>query len=301
MSDIYVGIRKETEDGIPESDLRQHVCPQCGNVDILTGDKELDKDVKPILAGDRLDEGWAHYTSGGGFTEFAYRYLPHKCTACGARFTAVTREKAHLNKEIIAWYALFAITVAAHIALSMLLIANDVPAWFAPIAIGVPLSILYLNVMIKIDDSTYDKDPGPDYICENGPSDAAFRRLETVYDERLKDLKAKEVFSDEELEELVAAEDLIDACDAPKKTVQDIYRTLTPEQRAVVNFLIGDAVKSVDKPKETEKEMELLKQQLQAQPHYISQGVNTGQIYVDGKPLLSFPQPTIRPWDIHPF
>lgn len=56
VTDIYVGIRKETEDGIPESDLRQHICPQCGNVDILTGDDELDKDVKPILAGGFLDE-----------------------------------------------------------------------------------------------------------------------------------------------------------------------------------------------------------------------------------------------------
>lgn len=207
MSDIYVGIRKETEDKKDESLLRQHVCPSCGNVDILTGDEEFDKDVKPIPAGDKLDEGWADYASGGGFTEFAYRYLPHKCTACGARFTAVKREKGHLNKEVISWYALFAITVAAHIALSMLMIANGVPALFAPLAFAVPLSILYVNVMIKIHDNTYDKDPGPNYICENVPSDAAFRRLEITYDERLKDLKAKEVFSDEELEELVAAED----------------------------------------------------------------------------------------------
>ena len=258
MSDIYVGIRKETEDGEPESDLRQHVCPSCGNVDILTGDEELDKDVKPILAGDKLDEGYAHYSSSGGFTEFSYRYLLHKCTACGARFTAVKREKAHLNKEVIAWHTLFAITVAAHIALSMLMIAKDVPALFAPIAIGVPLSVLYVNVMIKIHDNTLDKDPGPNYICENVPSDAAFRRLEITYDERLKDLKVKEAFSDEELEELVAAED-------------------------------------------EEDELELLKQRLQVQQHYILQAADPRQCYVDGKPLLSFPQPTIRPWDIRPW
>lgn len=117
----------------------------------------------------------------------------------------------------------------------------------------------------------------------------------------LKILRQKEAFSDEELEELVAAEDLVDACDAPKKSVQDIYETLTPEQRAVVYYLIGDAVKSVDKPKETEKEMELLKQQVQAQPHYILQAADPRQIYADGNPLLCFPQPTIRPWDIHPW
>lgn len=286
MPDIYVGIREETSEGEPESDLRQHVCPSCGNVDILTGDAELDKDVKPILAGDKLDECVSYYRCAGGFGEFCYRYLPHKCTACGARFTAVKREKGHLNKEVIAWYALFAITVAAHIALSMLLIANDVPAWFAPIAIGVPLSILYLNVMIKIDDNTYDKDPGPDYICEYGPSDAAFRRLEAAYEE-------EEEEEEEDLDETFSSDG--------KKTVQDIYETLTPEQRAVVYYLIGDAVKSVDKPKETEKEMELLKQRLQAQPHYIFQGGDPMQIYVDEKPLLSFPQPTIRPWDIRPF
>lgn len=66
-------------------------------------------------------------------------------------------------------------------------------------------------------------------------------------------------------------------------------------------YLIGDAVKSVDKPKETE--MELLKQQFQAQQNYILQAADPGQVqcYVDGKPLLYFPQPTIRPWDIHPF
>lgn len=301
MSDIYVGIREETEDRKDESLLRQHACPQCGNVDILTGDEEFDKDVKPILAGDKFDEGYAHYSSSGGFTEFAYRYLPHKCTACGARFTAVKREKAHLNKEAIAWYALFAITVAAHIALSMVMIANDHPAWLAPIAIAVPLSVLYVNVMIKIDDNTLDKDPGPDYICENGPSDAAFRRLEMEYDERLKDLKAKEAFSDEELEELIAAEDLVEEEEDldetfgsdEKKTVQDIYGTLTPEQKAVVYFLIGNAVESVDKPKETEMEMELLKQQLQAQPYRILQAGDPGQIqcYVDGNPCCPFLSP----------
>lgn len=251
MPDIYVGIRKETEDDVPESDLRQHVCPQCGNVDILTGDEEFDKDVKPILAGDKLDEGWDHYRCAGGFGEFSYRYLPHKCTACRARFTAVKREKAHLNKEVIAWYTLFAVLVAAHIALSMVQIANDVPAWLAPIAIAVPLSILYANVMIKIHDNTLDKDPGPDYICEHGVSDAPFRRLEAAYEEE----------TEEE-------EDLL-------------------KQQLQAHF--GDPLP------------ELLKQRLQAQQHYIFQGVNTGQIYADGKPLLCAPQPTIRPWDIHPW
>ena len=209
MSDIYVGIHKGTEDGVPESDLRQHVCPQCGNVDILTGDGELDKDVKPILAGDKLDEGYSHYSSSGGFTEFCYRYLPHKCTACGTRFTAVKREKAHLNKEVIAWYTLFAITVTAHIALTIVLIAIGVHALLAPFAIAVPLSVLYVNVMIKIHDNTLDKDPGPEYICENGASDNAFRRLERKYEEENKEEEAEDLdatFSSDE-----------------KKTVQDVF------------------------------------------------------------------------------
>lgn len=265
MSDIYVGIRKETEDGVPESDLRQHVCPSCGNVDILTGDEELDKDVKPILAGDFLDEGVSYYRCAGGFGEFRYRYLPHKCTACGARFTAVKKEKARINKEAVGWFVLFTFMVAAHIALSMFLIAHDVPVVVAVCGIAAPLLIVYANILNKIDDNTSDKDPGPDYICEYGPSDAAFRKLEIAYDERLKDLKAKEVFSDEELEELVAAEDLV------------------------------DTIESVDEQKETDREMELLKRRLQAQPYYIFQGVNA-----DGQPLI-FPQPTIRPWDIHPW
>lgn len=300
MSDIYVGIREVTENRKDESVLRQHACPQCGNVDILTGDEELDKDVKPILAGDFLDEGVSFYRCAGGFGEFAYRYLAHKCTACGARFTAVKKCDKKINKEAVGWCVAFAFVVAAHIALSMFLIAYDVPAVVALFGILVPVLMVYANILIKIDENTYDKDPGPDYICENGPSDAAFRRLEIEYDERLKDLKAKELFSDRELEELVAAEDLEDARDAQKKTVQDIYGTLTPEQRAVVHYLIGDAVKSVDKPKETE--MELLKQQLQEQQHYILQTWNPDQIqiYADGKPLI-FPQPTIRPWDIRPW
>jgi predicted RNA-binding Zn-ribbon protein involved in translation (DUF1610 family) len=319
VSDIYVGIREEreeTEDRKDESVLRQHVCPSCGNVDILIGDEEFDKDVKPILAGDKLDEGVSFYRCAGGFGEFAYRYLPHKCTACGARFTAVKKEKAKPNKEALGWCVAFAFVVAAHIALSMVLIAHGCPAVAAFCGITAITLIVYANILSKIDENTYDKDPGPEYICEYGLSDAAFRRLEMEYDERLKDLKAKEAFSDEELEELVKAEDSEDACDAPKKSVQDIYGTLTPEQRAVVHYLVGDAVKSVDKPKETEKEMELLKQQLQAQfgdplpellkqrlqvQHYILQAADPRQIYADGNPLLCFPQPTIRPWDIHPW
>lgn len=252
MSDIYVGIREEMEDRKDESLLRQHVCPQCGNVDILTGDEEFDKDVKPILAGDFMDEGVSFYRCAGGFGEFAYRYLPHKCTACGTRFTAVKKCDKKLNKEAVGWCVAFAFVVAAHIALSMVLIAHDVPAVVALFAILAPVFMVYANIFIKIDENTYDKDPGPEYICEHGPSDAAFRRLEIAYDERLKDLKAKEAFSDEELEELIAAEDEND-------------------------------------------ELELLKQQMQAgDPGQM-------QIYADGKPLLSFPQPTIRPWDIRPW
>ena len=265
MDDVYVGIREETAEEEPESDLRQHVCPSCGNVDILTGDEEFDKDVKPILAGDKLDEGVSFYRCAGGFGEFTYRYLPHKCAACGARFTAVKKEKAKLNKEVVGLLLLFAIIVAAHIALFMFLIAHGAPVVAAFCGIPAPLLIVYANILSKIDENTYDKDPGPEYICEHGLSDAAFRRLEMEYDERLKDLKAKEAFSDEELEELIAAEDLV------------------------------DAIRSVYEPKETDREMELLKQRLQAQPHYIFQGVNT-----DGQPLI-FPQPTIRPWDIHPW
>lgn len=265
MDDVYVGIREETEDKKDESLLRQHVCPSCGNVDILTGDEELDKDVKPILAGDFLDEGVSFYRCAGGFGEFAYRYLPHKCTACGARFTAVKKEKAKLNKEVVGLLLLFAIIVAAHIALSMFLIAHGAPVVAAFCGITGILLVVYANILIEVDENTYDKDPGPDYICENGPSDAAFRRLEMEYDERLKDLKAKEAFSDEELEGLIAAEDLV------------------------------DAIESVDEPKETDREMELLKQRLQAQPYYIFQGVTT-----DGQPLI-FPQTTIRPWDIRPW
>lgn len=227
MPDIYVGIREETNGKKDESLLRQHACPSCGNVDILTGDEEIDQDVKPILAGDFLDEGVSFYRCAGGFGEFAYRYLPHKCTACGARFTAVKKEKARINKEAVGWFLLFAFVVAAHIALSMVLIAHGCPAVAAPMPLMIPLCIVYANILIKVDENTYDKDPGPEYICEYGPSDAAFRRLEIAYDERLKDLKAKEAFSDEELEELVAAEDLVDACDAPKKSFQDIYGTLT--------------------------------------------------------------------------
>lgn len=266
MSDIYVGIRKETEDGTPESDLRQHICPSCGNVDILTGDEELDKDVKPILAGDKLDEGVSFYRCAGGFGEFAYKYLPHKCTACGARFTAVKKEKAKLNKEVVGLLLLFAIIVAAHIALFMLLIVHGAPVVAAFCGIAAPLLIVYVNILSKIDENTYDKDPGPEYICEHGLSDAAFRRLEIGYDKRLKDLKAKEAFSDEELEELIAAEDLVDAFDAVKQN-----------------------------------ELELLKQRLQAQQHYILQAGDPGQIYTDRQPILQFPQLTIRPWDIRPW
>lgn len=258
MTDIYVGIRKETSEKEPESDLRQHVCPQCGNVDILTGDDDLDKDVKPILAGGFLDENVSFYRCAGGLGEFAYRYLPHKCTACGARFTAVKREKAKLNKEAVGWLVAFAFVVAAHIALSMLLIAHGAPVVAAFCGIAAPLLMVYTKILNKIDDDTHDKDPGPDYICENGLSDAAFRRLEMEYDKRLKDLKSKEAFSDGELEELVAAEDEND-------------------------------------------EFDLLKQRFLARPYYILQDADPGQIqcYADGKPLLCFPQPTIRPWGIH--
>lgn len=300
MSDIYVGVREEPAE--KESDLRQHVCPRCGNVDILTGDEEFDKSIKPILAGGKLDECVSYCHCAGGFGEFKYRYLPHKCTACGARFTAVKREKAKLNKEAVGWYALFTFVVAAHIALSMVLIAHDIPAFAAPWVLMPMLLWVYANILIKIHDNTYDKDPGLEYIYEHGVSDAAFRGLEEEYEKKLEELEEKDAFSDEELEELVAAGGSVDACNAPKKSVQDIYETLTPEQKAVVYYLIGDAVKSVDKPKETEKEMELLKQRLQAQQNYILQAADPGQVqyYVDGKPLLFCPQPTIRPWDIYP-
>lgn len=198
------------------------------------------------------------YRCAGGLGGFAYRYLPHKCTACGARFTAVKKCDKKINKEAVGWFVLFAFVVAAHIALSMLLIAHDVPDVAAPCGIAAPLLMVYVSILVKIDENTYDKDPGPEYICEHGPSDASFRRLEMEYDKRLKDLKSKEAFSDEEFEELVAAEDEND-------------------------------------------ELDLLKQRFLAQPYYILQDADPGQIqcYADGKPLLCFPE-SIRPWDMHP-
>lgn len=277
MTDIYVGIRKGDDDEIPESDLRQHVCPSCGNVDILTGDAELDKDVKPILAGDMLDEEYGPYSSGGGFTEFCYRYLPHKCTACGARFTAVKRGKAKLNMEVVGWVVSFAFLVAAHIALSMVLIAHGAPVVGALCGVAAPLLLIYANILSKIDENTLDKDPGPDYICEHGLSDAAFRRLEDAYE------KETEEEEEEDLNEIFSSDE--------KKTVQEVFESLTPEQKMAVEHLIGDV---------KQKELELLRQRLQAQPHYILQDVDPRQIYADGKPLI-FPQPAIRPWDIHPW
>lgn len=54
MDDVYVGIREETNYKKDESLLRQHACPSCGNVDILTGDEEIDQDVKPLLRSKKL-------------------------------------------------------------------------------------------------------------------------------------------------------------------------------------------------------------------------------------------------------
>ena len=131
------------------NELRSFVCPNCGNTHI---------DGKEIKWFPDYEESiyvrWL-----GGFGSKQYRWIPHKCTACGCKFMSWTT-KHEINGEVIAWFIFLIGITSIMCFVSALALSSDPKLWF----FGIPYAMLLIGVMNWIDRATYKKDLGPSVI-----------------------------------------------------------------------------------------------------------------------------------------
>lgn len=144
-------ILKDNNPSIDEchNELRSFVCPNCGNTHI---------DGEEIKWFPEYEESiyvrWL-----GGFGSKQYRWIPHKCTACGCKFMSWTT-KHGINGEVIAWYIFLIAITSVMCFLAALALSGDPVFWL----FGFPYAILLIGVMDWIDSATYRKDIGPSMI-----------------------------------------------------------------------------------------------------------------------------------------
>lgn len=144
-------ILKDNDSSIDEchNELRSFVCPNCGNTHI---------DGREIKWFPEYEES-VYVRWLGGFGSKQYRWIPHKCTACGCKFMSWTT-KHEINGGVIAWY-IFLIGITSIMCFVTALALSGEPAlWF----FGIPYAILLIGVVNWIDRATYRKDTGPSII-----------------------------------------------------------------------------------------------------------------------------------------
>lgn len=144
-------ILKGNDSSIDEchNELRSFVCPNCGNTHI---------DGKEIKWFPDYEESiyvrWL-----GGFGSKQYRWIPHKCTACGCKFMSWTT-KHEINGGVIPWYIFLIGMTSVMCFVAALALSGDPEFWL----LGIPYAMLFTVVMDAIDRSTYREDPGPSII-----------------------------------------------------------------------------------------------------------------------------------------
>jgi predicted RNA-binding Zn-ribbon protein involved in translation (DUF1610 family) len=136
---------KNDKSTMPDDGLHAFVCPHCGN-NVFDG-----KDIECY----ELHDGSAYCRCLEGFGIKRYKWIPHKCTACGAKFIAWTSEKS-LNGKVIACYILLALAVVFGSAIIVAAITMNPGLWF----LWIPEAFLILACISGIESETLDADKG---------------------------------------------------------------------------------------------------------------------------------------------
>ena len=128
------------------NELRSFVCPNCGNTRI---------DGKEIKWFPDYEES-VYVRWLGGFGSKQYRWIPHKCTACGCKFMSWTT-KYEINGGVIAWFIFLIVITSIMCFVAALALGGEPEFWL----FGIVYAMLLIGVINRIDCATYRKDPGP--------------------------------------------------------------------------------------------------------------------------------------------
>ena len=133
---------KNDKSTIPDDGLHAFVCPHCGN-NVFEG-----KDIK-CYDDDRV---WHRFRCWGGFGIEEYTWIPHKCTACNAKFLAWTAKKK-VNGSVIGYFIGMAIcTILAFASIAGAIAIEPVMAAFLMIFLPAIICCLF-----GVEESTLDK------------------------------------------------------------------------------------------------------------------------------------------------
>ena len=133
----------ESEPDILVDELHPCVCPNCG---ISKFEEGHEKDI----VYDDFDCGSISTRCWGGFGEKRYKYLPHKCKACGTVFAPWTVEK-NVNGDVIRYFLGLILVVAVAIITTVVSAAIDEPI----LLLGTGVTLIFMACCIAgIEDST---------------------------------------------------------------------------------------------------------------------------------------------------
>lgn len=130
---------------MPDDGLHAFICPHCGN-NVFEGED--------IISYDKYD-GLKSYRCWGGFGYITYKWIPHKCTACNAKFIAWKATK-RINGSVVGCYIGLILTIITMFVLTGFGISINKPLWLADIAGLMPLIVCIGN----IEGQTFDVDNG---------------------------------------------------------------------------------------------------------------------------------------------
>lgn len=217
----------ESEPDILVDELHPCMCPNCGiskfeeghEKDIITNEETKSRSTRC----------W------GGFGVARYRFLPHKCKACGTVFAPWIVEKK-VNASVIGGYIILIFSLAFAIITFVLAIIDD------------PIMLLITFVMMifvacsiaKIhDDTTREADIEKEITDLLKYEDITDEYLDPD-EEETEDLDV--AFGVNTQQAASACKDLATANMSEPKSAMEVFDTLTPEQKAVAYYLMGGAV-----------------------------------------------------------
>lgn len=241
----------ESEPDILVDELHPCVCPNCGiskfeeghEKDIITNEEVKRRDVRC----------W------GGFGVVRYRFLPHKCKACDTTFAPLEVEKK-VNASVIGGYVILIFSLAFATIPFILAIMDD--ALILLLITAIMLCFSAGSITMIHDDTAREADD-----IENEIADLL--KYEDITDEYLnpddEEEKALSIAADQlqqRIEDLdvtfgVSMQQAASACKelatqnmSEPKSAMEAFETLTPEQKAVAYYLIGEVLRRVCKEEE---------------------------------------------------
>lgn len=219
----------ESEPDILVDELHPCVCPNCGiskfeeghEKDIITNEETKRRDARC----------W------GGFGIARYRFLPHKCKTCDTVFAPWTVEKK-VNASVIGGCVGLIFSIAFTIIASIRAIMDG-----DPILLLIPIIMLCfsagciagihfetaedLDIEKEIADLLKCEDITDEYLDPDGDTEDETEDLDDTFGVSMQQAAS-------------ACKDLATANMSKPKSAMEVFNTLTPEQKAVAYYLMGD-------------------------------------------------------------